>query len=145
MSPRRGFALILICGVWMIALGAYFILLRPALLPEDVRYAHVTLDQLAIVAPRMAEWLRHVFAVMGGFMAAAGILALLVATTAPATRASATVLGLAGLGSVILMSAVNFAIDSDFKWFLLAPALLWAAGVTMVWRQAVIETRASNS
>ena len=37
-------------------------------------------------------------------------------------------LALAGLSSVILMSAINFAIDSDFKWLLLAPAVLWAAG-----------------
>jgi hypothetical protein len=28
-----------------------------------------------------------------------------------------------------LMSAANFALDSDFKWLLLVPAILWAAAV----------------
>lgn len=139
---RLGFTLLMICGAWMIALGLHFMLLRPALLPEDVRYARTTLEQLAVAAPGISGWLRHVFLVMGGFMAAAGVLTLQVAVTAPATRTNAALLGVAGLGSLILMSGVNFAIDSDFKWLLLMPALLWTAGVAMVWRQAVIETRA---
>ena len=32
---------------------------------------------------------------------------------------------LAGLLTVVAMGATNFMIDSDFKWLLLAPALLW--------------------
>jgi len=138
---HRAFSLILLCGVWMIALGGYFMLVRPALLPEDVRYARTTLGELAVAAPGIAEWLRHVFAVMGGFMSAAGVLTVLLAATAPPTRTNASALGLVGLSSLILMSVVNFAIDSDFKWLLLVPALLWVMGVAMVWRQAVLETQ----
>ena len=142
---RRGFTLLMICGAWMTALGVYFVLLRPPFLPEDVRYLRTTVEQLAVTAPGISGWLRHVFLVMGGFMAAAGVLTLQVAVTAPATRTNAALLGVAGLSSLILMSGVNFAIDSDFKWLLLVPALLWAAGVAMVWRQAVIEIRARAS
>jgi hypothetical protein len=29
------------------------------------------------------------------------------------------------------MSATNFALDSDFKWLLLAPALLWLASLVL--------------
>ncbi len=27
-----------VCGLWLVALGTYFLFLRPALLPEDPRY-----------------------------------------------------------------------------------------------------------
>jgi len=39
-ASRRGVPewLIASCGVWQIGLALYFIFLRPALLPEDVRY-----------------------------------------------------------------------------------------------------------
>ena len=29
------------------------------------------------------------------------------------------------------MSAVNFALDSDFKWLLLVPAMIWLAGLVL--------------
>ena len=31
------------------------------------------------------------------------------------------------------MAAVNFMIDSDFKWVLLGMALLWAASLVLFW------------
>ena len=31
------------------------------------------------------------------------------------------------------MTAVNFMIDSDFKWVLLAMALLWACSLVLFW------------
>jgi len=68
------------CGLWLIALGVYFLVLRPALLPEDLRFIGSSLESIR----------------------AAG---------------------------VALMSATNFLLVSDFRWWLLLPALLWLAGL----------------
>lgn len=38
------------CGVWMILLGVYFILLRPALLPEDPRFMGTSIGAAGTVA-----------------------------------------------------------------------------------------------
>jgi hypothetical protein len=119
------------CGIWLIGLGAYFVVLRPPLLPEDPRYIGSSLVAIQAALPGLARWLGRVFTVMGGFMAAAGVLTVFVALAAvPArTRATGWVLAAAGLLTVALMSATNFALDSDFKWVLLVPAVLWLAGL----------------
>lgn len=62
------------CGAWLVGLGAYFIFVRPALLPEDFRYAGTSAAVLQAAAPRLTGWLSLVFTVMGGFMASAGVL-----------------------------------------------------------------------
>ncbi len=115
----------------MALLGLYFILLRPALLPEDPRFMGTSLEALRIAAPGLERWLGHVFNVMGGFMVAAGVLTALVAWRFLAARAPGTLLAMsiAGGFSVALMSATNFMLGSDFRWLLLAPALLWAVGL----------------
>ena len=41
------------------------------------------------------------------------------------------VIALAGALTVALMSVTNFALDSDFKWLLLAPAVVWLAGLAL--------------
>jgi len=41
------------------------------------------------------------------------------------------IVALAGLASVGWMSAVNFVIDSDFKWLLLAFAVLWGFALVL--------------
>ena len=52
------------------------------------------------------------------------------ATAVPArNRGTGTILALVGVLTVVIMSATNFMIDSDFKWMVLAPALLWFSGV----------------
>ena len=119
------------CGVWLVGLGIYFMALRPAVLPEDLRFIGSGLDELRAALPRLDRWLGRVFGVMGGFMACAGVLTIFVAVTAaPArNRGTGATLALAGLLTVVTMSATNFTIDSDFKWLLLAPALLWSSGV----------------
>ena len=129
---RLSTGLFVVCGIWMIGLGVYFIALRPALLPEDLRYFDRTLAEVRAFAPGLLRWLGHVFTVMGGFMAAVGVLTVFVASTAPRSTAATVALALAGLLSVILMSAVNFAIASDFRWLLLAPALLWATAAGLL-------------
>jgi hypothetical protein len=119
------------CGVWLMGLGIYFMVLRPGLLPEDPRYIGSSLTEIRAALPGLERWLGRVFGVMGGFMAAAGALTVFLAVTAvPArNRGTGAILAPAGLLTVVMMSATNFAIDSDFKWLLLAPALLWLAGM----------------
>ena len=124
---------LLACGVWLIALGLYFIMLRPPLLPEDPRFMGTTLEQLRLAVPGLESWLKKVFAVMGGFMAGAGVLTVWVATVAMPERLKGTswALALSGALTVALMSATNFALGCDFRWLLLVPALVWVAGLVL--------------
>jgi hypothetical protein len=129
---RSASALIFIaCGVWLVGLGIYFAFLRPALLPEDPRYIGSSLADIRSALPGLERWLGQVFKVMGGFMVAAGLLTAFLAVIAVPGRAKGTgiALALAGLATVAAMSGTNFAIDSAFKWLLLAPAVLWLAGI----------------
>lgn len=122
------------CGVWLMALGVYFIFVRPPLLPEDPRFMGVTLEQIRVSVPGLESWLRKVFTVMGGFMAGAGVLTVFVATVAIPLRLRNTswVLAISGALTVVLMSATNFALHSDFRWLLLLPALVWLAGLVVL-------------
>ena len=121
------------CGVWLVGLGLYFIFLRPSLLPEDPRFMGTTLEQLRTAVPGLEAWLNKVFTVMGGFMAGAGVLTVFVAIVAMPVRSKGTswALAISGALTVVLMSATNFALQSDFRWLLLLPALLWFAGLAM--------------
>ena len=122
--------LITVSGVWLVGLGAYFIALRPPLLPEDTRFIGTTLDQVRTTVPGLERWLRHVFTVMGGFMAGAGVLTVFVAMVAmpPRLKGTSWAIALSGALTVALMSATNMALGSDFRWLLLVPALIWLAG-----------------
>lgn len=119
------------CGIWLIGLGFYFMILRPPLLPEDLRYMDMTLSQVRNAAPGMESWLKKVFTVMGGFMAGAGVLTMFVATAAIPSRlkCASWAIALSGVLTVGLMSATNFALHSDFRWMLLVPALGWFVGI----------------
>jgi hypothetical protein len=130
---RRGTAewLVVACGVWLVGLGLYFVFLRPALLPEDLRYIGVDAQALRAAVPGLTAWLGKVFTVMGGFMAGAGVLVAYIGwRVMPARpRGGMAALVLAGALTVGLMSAVNFTLHSDFRWLLLAPPLVWIAAV----------------
>jgi hypothetical protein len=97
------------------------------LLPEDLRFLALGADQ---TPPRLPVWLDLVFLVLGGQMAAVGALtgalALRVRTVRPST-ADLMLTAFAGATSAGMMSAVNFALGSDFRWALVGPVLLWAA------------------
>jgi hypothetical protein len=123
--------LLLVCGFWLVGLGAYFIFLRPALLPEDPRFMGTSLEALRSTAPGLERWLGMVFTVMGGFMAGAGVLVVFVARNVMPLRLRGTgvPLALAGLLTVVLMSATNFLLHSNFRWVLLVPALVWLASL----------------
>ncbi|MEO6746644.1 MAG: hypothetical protein ABIN08_19355 [Caldimonas sp.] len=117
------------CGLWLIGLGLYFALLRPTLLPEDLRFMGTTLPEIQAAAPGMASWLSIVFTVMGGFMAGAGALTTFIGLRLVQLRIKGTAwaIALSGLLTVVLMSGANFMLSSDFRWLLLLPALLWVS------------------
>lgn len=119
------------CGTYQVALGLYFIVWRPSLLPEDLRFIGGSAATIRAAAPGMESWLQWVFAVMGGQMIGVGVLTLLAAARErkgpPLSPADTLFLAAAGLSTALLMSGVNFAIGSDFRWALLAPVALWAA------------------
>lgn len=125
--------MLMACGVWLVGLGLYFIVLRPPLLPEDSRFMGTTLAQVRAAVPGLESWLKKVFMVMGGFMAGAGVLTVFVATVAmpPRLKSTSWTIALSGALTVALMSATNFALYSDFRWLLLVPALVWLAGLVL--------------
>ncbi|HEX8444749.1 MAG TPA: hypothetical protein VF631_13990 [Allosphingosinicella sp.] len=130
-AVRRKIALGLLtaCGIYQIALGLYFILCRPSFLPEDVRFMRGSAAAIRAAAPGIEAWLQWVFAVMGGQMTGVGILVLLAARRErygiAAPPAETFFLASAAVATAVLMSGVNFAIGSDFRWLLLAPVALW--------------------
>ena len=132
-----------LCGIWLVALGTYFLFLRPALLPEDVRYIGSSLEAIRLAVSGLERWLRHVFNVMGGFMIATGVMTTLAACRLPARRelTTFTALLLAGTVSVGLMSATNFFLNSNFRWLLVLPVLLWLAGLSFYLRERAISAR----
>lgn len=111
----------------MMGLGLYFVFIRPPLLPEDPRFMGASLAEIQSSFPGLLIWLRRVFWVMGGFMFSTGLLtAYLAIMVAPHwVRGARTVVTLASLTSIGWMAVVNFMINSDFKWLLLAFNLPW--------------------
>lgn len=105
--------------------------LRPALLPEDLRYLGTSPGELQSATLGLERWLHRVFTVMGGFITGAGVLTISVASNDSAAREKWTliVLALAGLFTVGTMSLTSFQLNSDFKWLLLIPSLLWVVGL----------------
>ena len=129
-----------VCGLWLVALGVYFVFLRPALLPEDRRYIGSSLEAMRTAVPGLERWLGHVFDVMGGFMVATGALTLLAAVNLR-ERGTLTAIVVTGVAGVGLMSTTNFLIDSNFRWPLLLPALVWLAGVLCYWQEGAASNK----
>jgi hypothetical protein len=125
--------LITACGAWQVGLGLYFIFVRPALLPEDTRYIGADFAALQAVAPQIAPWLDKVFTVMGGFMAGVGVLVVFVARQVMPLqpRGAASALAATGALTLGLMSVMNFALHSNFRWLLVAPPVAWALAVVL--------------
>ena len=135
-NPWRASALLLaLAGTLLIGAGRYFLLLRPPLLPEDIRYMGLAEEHLAGIRPRLDAWLTHVFRAMGGYVLATGALAVTLAATAFRRHQWIAGLGalVGGAASIGLMAVVNFAISSDFKCVLLGMAMLWAASLVCFW------------
>jgi len=137
VGKRRPFVstcIFTVCGIWLIGLGLYFVFLRPPLLPEDFRYIGASQGEVQSAVPGLVPWLRRVFTVMGAFITSAGGLTIFVAMNSYARRQkwTWTVLALAGLLTVGTMSFTNLQINSDFKWLLLVPSLLWVMGLAFL-------------
>ena len=124
-----------LCEIILIGMGLYFVLLRPTLLPEDIRYIGMSLEEIRIAVPGLLIWLEKVFWVMGGYILTSGLLTFYLAVTSFRIRAKGVsgIVALAGLASVGWMSVVNFVIDSDFKRLLLAFAVLWGFALVLFW------------
>ena len=120
-------------GAIAMALGLYFIFLRPPVLPEDLRFMGTSMTQLQANLPGLLIWLRRVFWVLGGYMFATGLLTLYLAVTVFRARArgAVSVVALAGLASAGWMAVVNFIIGSDFRWLLLSFAVPWALALAL--------------
>jgi hypothetical protein len=131
----------ILCGVWLIGLGLYFMFLRPPLLPEDLRYMELGAGEIQSVVPGLGRWLQEVFRVMGGFITGAGLLTLLVAKSNCAVREKWNWLTMAFAGALTvgLMSVTNFQLHSDFKWILLIPSILWVVALATPWSAANAE------
>ena len=129
--PRASVIIFFTCGLWLVVLGLYFALVRPPLLPEDLRYIGGSVGLERVPSQGLERWLHRVFIVMGGFIAASGVLTAFLAVSAVAERRTRTgvALCIVGLATVATMSWTNFAIDSDFKWLLFVPTVLWGAGI----------------
>ena len=128
-------------GFIITVLGLYFIFLRPALLPEDLRFMGTSLDQIQRLAPGLLIWLQRVFWVMGGYMFATGLLTIYIAlaTFRTQSKSAQLVVMSASLSSIGWMAIINFTIDSDFKWLILLFNIPWIVALALSWR-----TRSKN-
>lgn len=125
-------------GLALIGMGLYFLFFRPPLLPEDWRYMGTTLEQVTATVPGLLSWLPKVFTVLGGYIISTGVLTCYLAWTCLRARSSGAlaVAWLSGATSIGLMVAVNFVIQSDFRWALVLLAFPWIATAFLYWREA---------
>ena len=120
-------------GLLLTGMGIYFIFLRPPLLPEDLQYMNTTLSVIQINTPDLSAWLQKVFWVMGGYIFTTGLLTMFVSQTSfrTRTRGAFMIVALAGTTSIGSMTIVNFILQSDFKFVLLAFALPWIVSLIL--------------
>lgn len=125
--------LLTLSGLALVGIGGYFILARPALLPEDARFMGTTPAALLKAAPGLSRWLKRVFWVMGGYIASTGVLVTYLANTGlrSGEDGALAVLTLVWVTSIGWMALVNVLIDSDFKRPLLALAGLWGFALVL--------------
>jgi hypothetical protein len=134
LSKERVFnAIFVVCGCYLIGLGLYFALIRPALLPEDLRYIGATIQEIRSATPGVFRWLHRVFSVMGGFMVGFGILLISMVTGVGKAKREVflIILAAAGASTVGIMSLTNFQLGSDSRWLLTIPVVLWLVGLAM--------------
>ncbi|MBI5128898.1 MAG: hypothetical protein HZA66_05610 [Rhodopseudomonas palustris] len=134
--PRRsatiGYLALSAWGLAQAIIGLYFLLLRPTLLPEDIRFMGLSSSDAAVLTARIGPWLNHVFVVLGGQILATGVVILALASVSkkPPPRVVSAAVLVSGLASIGLMTWVNFLLRSDFRWVLFAVASLWAFGAS---------------
>lgn len=114
-------------GFILMAMGMYFIFLRPSLLPEDYRYIETTSSELKKNIPLLQYWLQKVFWVLGFYIFSTGLLTLFISRTSFQNRQKGAVyiVALTGASSIVAMTVINFILTSDFRWILLLFNLPW--------------------
>ena len=132
LKPYSATALSL-AGLLLAGMGLYFIFIRPALLPEDLRYMGSALQNVNDNITGLTNWLQKVFWVMGGYIFTTGLLTIFIALSSfrKRLRGAFSIVVVAGINSIGTMTLVNFMIDSDFKWLLLSFALLWTIALLL--------------
>ena len=130
MRLRIAAGLLAIVGILIMGMGAYFAILRPAFLPEDLHFIGTDASALT-AAPGLTSWLRLVFLVLGAYAFTTGLFTAHIAVKAYRAERKMPVLliAFAGLTSLGVMVAVNFAIRSDFRYLLASLGALWASSV----------------
>ena len=120
-------SLLAVGGLLLVAMGIYFVFIRPPLLPEDLRYMQTNLSVIINSATGLRSWLQKVFWVMGSYIFTTGFLTIFIAVTSFRKRAPGAfiIIAIAGISSIVIMAVVNFMIGSDFKWVLLTFTLPW--------------------
>ena len=118
--------LLLVLGLLTMGTAVFFLVLRPALLPEDIR--HTGIDP-GTLPPAFLEWLGTVFRAWGGFIAGFGVLLLGIGGFLLSGRARCLYWATA-IGAVVALGRFlfsNILLDSDFLWFISALFALAAA------------------
>ncbi len=102
--------LLLLFGIMLVIVGAYFWFIRPPFLPQDLRYLATLPAKIDAAAPNLKTWLGYVFRVLGGYDVASGILRIALAGTSYGEhRASAAIAAAAaGAASIGLMTWSTF-------------------------------------
>ena len=120
-------------GFLLLAIGVYFIFIRPPLLPEDLRYMQITLPMEQDKMQGLQMWLKKVFWVMGCYIFTTGLLTIFITFTSFRTRTRGVygIVAFSGISSIGAMTVVNFMIGSDFKWILLIFILPWVIALIL--------------
>ena len=120
-------------GFLLAGMGIYFIFLRLPLLPEDLKYIGLSLSAIQNNIPGLSGWLQKVFWVMGCYIFTAGLLTIYVAQTSFRTRTQGAfiIVSIAGITSIGSMTIVNFMLQSDFKWVLVAFSIPWIVSLIL--------------
>ena len=120
-------------GFLLVVMGIYFVLLRPSLLPEDLKYIQTTSAIVQENLPQLTIWLHKVFWVMGSYIFTTGLLTIFIALTSfrKKTTGAFSIVLISGITSIGFMTIANFLIGSDFKWLLLFFSLPWTTALIL--------------
>ena len=106
-------ASILACGGFLLlAMGVYFVFLRPPLLAEDLAYLDTTWQNTKEHLPGLLIWLPKVFWVLGGYIFSAGLLTIFISFTSFRARANGTfgmaaVADITSIGNMTVLSFIS--------------------------------------
>jgi len=126
-------------GLLTVGTGVYFMMLRPALLPEDLRFSALDRTQIPVALP----WLQIVFRTWGGFIVGLGICLLGQGASCISGRSGLATMGtslglLFAFGSFLVS---NLQIRSEFLWFvvlLFFGAVAIATLLVLSWRRRTV-------